>query len=201
MGANSPPATPTASSSSAADAGPTPTPTNVNAQAGSPSTATNANAQAGTPPPTVINRAPGTTPPPTEDTDLSTLRRELAEMKAEMARQSSAATTTKPTTTALERALLDELAALRAQAATNQNSATNVSDSKVAEHMVREALYRREPFRATLDRNRAKLKGFAEGLEDNAASLNILFKEFALAARGGGLDPRDAVLLPVPHRI
>ena len=115
-------------------------------------------------------------------------------MKAEIARQASATATTKPTTTALERALLDELAALRAQGAT-QTTSTNGSDSKVAEHMVREALYRREPFRATLDRNRAKLKGFAEGLGDDVASLNILYKEFALAARGGGLDPRDAVLL------
>eukprot|EP00658_Telonema_sp_P-2_P017281 TRINITY_DN16695_c0_g1_i1.p1 TRINITY_DN16695_c0_g1~~TRINITY_DN16695_c0_g1_i1.p1 ORF type:complete len:112 (+),score=17.50 TRINITY_DN16695_c0_g1_i1:375-710(+) len=61
--------------------------------------------------------------------------------------------------------------------------------------MMREALYRREPFRATLDRNRAELKGFAEGLDEDTESMNILFKEFALAARGGNLDPRDAVLL------
>ena len=114
-------------------------------------------------------------------------------MRADFARQ-SATTTSKPPTTALERALLDELAALRAQAAAT-HVPTNTSDSKVAEHMVREALYRREPYRAILDRNRAKLKGYAEGLAEDTASMNTLFREFALAARGGGLDPRDAVLL------
>lgn len=211
-------------------------------------------------PPTMANRGPAQPTTPTTPTtaatigtsDFEEMRRELAEMKAEMARQSTlnsntvkptstsmtnptalekalaeelttlrAKTSPQPTTnekdlltevaqlraqvtnqpvptnttsTALERALADEVALLRAKA-TAASACTSVSDNKVAEHMAREAMYRREPYKATLDRNRSKLSGYAEGLSDNKETLDELFKEFALAARGGGLDPRDAVLL------
>ena len=127
-----------------------------------------------------------TSPQPT--TTEKTLTTELAQLRAQAANQPT------PTTTALERALAEEVALLRAKA-TSASTYASVSDNKVAEHMAREAMYRREPYKATLDRNRSKLSGYAEGISDNKETLDELYKEFALAARGGGLDPRDAVLL------
>jgi len=73
--------------------------------------------------------------------------------------------------------------------------AASSTSAPVAEHLAREALYKREPYKATLDRQRAKLAGYAAGLGDDAPTRDGLFKEFALAARGGGLSPQDAVLL------
>jgi hypothetical protein len=63
----------------------------------------------------------------------------------------------------------DELAALRAQAAAT-HVPTNTSDSKVAEHMVREALYRREPYRAVLDRW-ARMAAFSASRRESCSAI------------------------------
>jgi hypothetical protein len=124
--------------------------------------------------------APTTTTTTTKETETERLSRELAELRAELAKAAAAKTTS------VEDALRKELADLRAASSNN---------APVAEHLAREALYKREPYKATLDRQRAKLAGYAAGLGDDAPTRDLLFKEFALAARGGALTPQDAVLL------
>ena len=84
--------------------------------------------------------APTSTTPTTtttKETETERLSRELAELKAELAK--AAATKT----TSVEDALRKELADLRAASSNN---------APVAEHLAREALYKREPYKATLDR-------------------------------------------------
>ena len=135
------------------------------------------------------NSAPTTTPPTQQQhPDTEALARELAQLRAEMAKRAPPS---------VEEELRREIAALRAAAG---------GDSSVAEHLAREAAYRREPHRAKLDRRRAKLEGYAAGLEDNAGSWEALRREFATTARHQGVDPQDAVLLhcllaPAPFRI
>jgi uncharacterized membrane protein YgcG len=135
------------------------------------------------------SQAAATANPPSGETDLEKLRRELSELKADLLKQAPA--------NKVEEELRKELADLRA--------ATSTTSAPVAEHLAREALYKREPYKATLDRQRAKLAGYAAGLADDNPSRDTLHKEFALAARGGALSAQDAVLLhgllaPTPFR-
>ena len=124
----------------------------------------------------------GTQAAPAPPTEMEKMRLEIDSLKATLLSQ--AAAQARPSQA--EEALRKELADLKAA---SSNSAP------VAEHLAREALYKREPYKATLDRQRAKLAGYAAGLGEDAPTTEGLFKEFALAARGGGLSPQDAVLI------
>ena len=144
------------------------------------------NSSSSTPSPSA-NSAPTTTPPTQQQhPDTEALARELAQLRAEMAKR----------TPSVEEELRREIAALRAAAG---------GDSSVAEHLAREAAYRREPHRAKLDRRRAKLEGYAAG-SPGGGQRGALRREFATTARHQGVDPQDAVLLhcllaPAPFRI
>ena len=126
----------------------------------------------------------GTQAAPAPPTEMEKMRLEIDSLKATLLANAAAQAQARPSQA--EETLRKELADLRAA---SSNSAP------VAEHLAREALYKREPYKATLDRQRAKLAGYAAGLGDDAPTRDGLFKEFALAARGGGLSPQDAVLL------
>ena len=94
------------------------------------------------------------TSPKAGETEMEKMRREFAELKAELAKQAGA-----QAGASQEAELRKEIAQLRAAAASN---------TPVAEHMAREALYKREPYKATLDRQRAKLEGFGNTVIDKA---------------------------------
>jgi len=90
---------------------------------------------------------------------MDALRLELAALKADLLKQAAAtAAADAMKKSAVEEELRKEIALLRAASA---------SEGPVAQHMVREALYRREPYKAVLDRQREKLKSYAAGLEDD----------------------------------
>jgi len=82
---------------------------------------------------------------PNGQTEMDALRLELAALKADLLKQAAAtAAADAMKKSAVEEELRKEIALLRAASA---------SEGPVAQHMVREALYRREPYKAVLDRH------------------------------------------------
>ena len=133
---------------------------------------------------------------PTEP-ESERLKREMAELRAQIAAITAAA---RASPSAVEADLRRQLADATAQIASASSSAP------VADHLAREALYRREPHRAVLQRNRARLDGYAADLGSDAAAHDTLYREFASAARARAISATDALLLhsllaPLPFRL
>lgn len=113
---------------------------------------------------------------------MDKMRREVDELRTLMKQQ--AAAMSKPTPSSVEEELRKQIADLHLN-----------KEADLAKFMMKEAEYRREPYKALTDQRRDRVKALSAGFHDQPVTRTRLFKEYASAAKNGGLDPRDSVLI------